>query len=473
MNVFALAQRNLRRNRRRSLTTLVAVALGSVSVLMFGGYRASINYAMQTVYVRAGGHLQVQHRDFFLFGSGKPTGYAIANHDRIVESMRADPVLRELGAIVTPTLQFGGIAGNYAAGVSRTVIGIGLVAPDQTKMRQWDPYDVGFSAPPLKLDGAALNSAVIGTGLARVLQLCGPLGIPDCPKPSVEATASGADLPSDVAALAADTAASKPGTAPDGRSDAPRSTDRTVELLSSSARGTPNVATLEVIGAESQGYKELDEVYLLVQLQQAQRLVYGSSPPKVTSIHVQLRETAQVNKAKEQVSSRLPTWSDGQPLVVQDFESLNPFYVQSVRLFDTIFGFMFILIGGIVMFTVSNTMNAAVVERTVEVGTLRAVGLRQLGIRKLFIAEGVLIGVAGAVAGALLALLGAYAVNRAGFTWTPPGAAAPVPLTLAVWGETAMIIGTTVGLALITIVSAWWPAYRAARLNVVDALRHV
>ena len=33
----------------------------------------------------------------------------------------------------------------------------------------------------------------------------------------------------------------------------------------------------------------------------------------------------------------------------------NPFYTQSVRLFDTIFGFMFVLIGGIVMFTVSNS----------------------------------------------------------------------------------------------------------------------
>ena len=79
-------------------------------------------------------------------------------------------------------------------------------------------------------------------------------------------------------------------------------------------------------------------------------------------------------------------------LAVRDFGTLNPFYVQSVKLFDTIFGFMFILIGGIVMFTVSNTMNTAVVERTVEIGTLRAIGLRRAGIRRLFIAEGTLIG---------------------------------------------------------------------------------
>jgi putative ABC transport system permease protein len=40
-------------------------------------------------------------------------------------------------------------------------------------------------------------------------------------------------------------------------------------------------------------------------------------------------------------------------------------------------------------------------------------------------------------------------------------------------GETRMIGGTTLGLICIAIISAWWPAYRAAELKVVEALRHV
>jgi putative ABC transport system permease protein len=59
-----------------------------------------------------------------------------------------------------------------------------------------------------------------------------------------------------------------------------------------------------------------------------------------------------------------------------------------------------------------------------------------------------------------------------GFTWTPPGSVDPLPLTLTVWGETRMIVSTTVGLIVIAVLSAWWPAYRAAQMNVVDALRH-
>ena len=64
-------------------------------------------------------------------------------------------------------------------------------------------------------------------------------------------------------------------------------------------------------------------------------------------------------------------------------------------------------------------------------------------------------------------------VNHIGMTWWPPGNVDPLPLTITVVGETRMVIGTTVGLVCIAILSAWWPAYRAARLDVVDALRHV
>ena len=58
-----------------------------------------------------------------------------------------------------------------------------------------------------------------------------------------------------------------------------------------------------------------------------------------------------------------------------------------------------LLIGAIVLFTVSNTMNTAVVERTVEIGTLRAIGLRRAGIRRLFVTEGALLGVVRGCAG--------------------------------------------------------------------------
>jgi putative ABC transport system permease protein len=55
----------------------------------------------------------------------------------------------------------------------------------------------------------------------------------------------------------------------------------------------------------------------------------------------------------------------------------------------------------------------------------------------------------------------------------PPGSGTRLPLLLVVWGETGTITATTVGLAAVAAASAWWPAYRASRMVVVDALRHV
>ena len=464
MMTLNLAVRNLLRNRRRSLATLLAMAIGSTSILLFGGYSTNINYTMHTSYVQNGGHLQIQHRDFYLYGSGNPTAYGIADYTKIISAIEADDVLKKMVLVVTPTLQFGGIAGNYAASVSRTVVGNGFVAEDINRMRRWNDFNIRIDTPVFALDGAPADAAIVGTGVARVLQLCEALKIENCPKPAKDAKPEGNALPADVAQLSLQETPA--ATASSG------STPR-IELLAGDARGSPNVASLSVIKAENQGFKEFDEVYVMMHLAQTQKLIYGKAPPRATSIVLQLAHSSQIPVAVARLEPILAQLSSAQPLVVLDFRTLNPFYVQTLQLFETIFGFIFALIGAIVLFTVGNTMNTAVVERTVEIGTLRAIGLRSSGIRRLFVTEGAFLGFCGAVSGVALALLVSALANRMGLTWTPPGSVVALPLTLTVWGETRMIIGTTIGLMCIALLSAWWPAYRAAKLNVVDALRHV
>jgi len=466
MRTLSLAVRNLLRNRRRSLATLLAMAIGSTSILLFGGYSANINYTMHTEYVQSGGHLQIQHRDFYLYGSGNPTAYAIADYTKIIADIKNDTVLKDTVQVITPTLQFGGIAGNYAAGVSRTIVGNGLVAEDINRMRRWNDFNLRTGSPPFALEGAAADAAIVGTGVARVLLLCEALKIANCPAPEAELPYDGAPLPDDIAQLGTpepSATAKKPAIKDSGR----------IEVLAGTARGAPNVASLQVIRAEEQGFKELDEIYVMMHLAQAQQLIYGNAPPKVSTIILQLSHSDQIPQALERLKPILEKYSKTQPLAVMDFKTLNPFYVQTIQMFDTIFGFIFALIGAIVLFTVGNTMNTAVVERTVEIGTLRAIGLRRSGIRQLFVTEGALLGLTGALLGVILALVVSGIVNQMGLTWSAPGSVVPLPLTLTVWGEYKMIVGTTLGLICIAILSAWVPAYRAAQLDVVDALRHV
>jgi putative ABC transport system permease protein len=462
MRTLSLALRNLLRNRRRSLTTLLAMVIGAVTILVFGGYARNIVLSLQTSYVMRGGHLQIQRKDFFLYGSGNPAAYGIADYQHVIDVVSHDPVLAPMLAVATPSISLGGIAGNFAASVSRTIIGSGLVVADRNRMRHWNEYGLPINLPDSALTGTADDAVVIGKGVARVLELCEPLQVENCPKHTKTEAAPGAAAPEDVTALAALEA--RP---------VAQSNEARIELLAANVHGAPNVASLHVVKAERQGFKEFDDMFVGMHLAQAQRLLYGSEKPQATAVVLQLVHTSQIPAAKARLEELLATTLKSDPLEVQDFEALNPFYGQAVGMFAAIFGFMAVLIGAIVLFTVGNTMSMAVMERTAEIGTLRAMGLRRSGIRRLFMSEALVLGAAGAAAGVVAALVVAWLVNHAGLTWLPPGQVDPVPLTVRVWGETKMMVGTAALLALVAVVSAWWPARRAARMLIVDALRHV
>lgn len=464
MNTLSLAWRNLLRNRRRSLMTLLAMMLGIVAVLLFGGYVADIKYGMQSEFVRRTGHLQIQHKDYFRLGSGNPGVFSIADYQRILSIVKQDPVLEPMLVVVTPTLQFGGIAGNFAAGVSRTVLVSGTVVEDQARMNEWNDYEQPILSRRLSLAGTAPDTAIIGTGVARVLHLCAALDVADCASAAAEDKSSGAALPDDIAALSN----------PDKTQAAVAGADKPrIEVLAATSRGAPNVAAVNVLRAEFQGVKELDDVHVGMHLVQAQKLVFGAAAPQVTAIALQLRHTTQLPAARERLKILLGTTLKGQALEALDYETLNPFYGQALRMFASIFGFISVLIGAIVLFTVTNTMSMAVIERTVEIGTLRAIGLRRGGIRAMFVSEGIFLGCIGALGGVCAALALAWAVNHAGLTWVAPGRVDPTPLLVRVAGEHKLILISGVGLVVVAALSALLPAARAARMNIVDALRHV
>ncbi|WP_322040836.1 ABC transporter permease [Burkholderia diffusa] len=467
-HTLMLALRNLQRNRRRSLTTLLAMIVGVSAILLFGGFSRDITLGLQTDFVQRSGHLQIQRQGYFQYGTGDPAAYGIRDYPALIERLRRDPQLAPLLQVVTPTLQFGGIAGNFAAGVSRTVMGFGAIPDDQYRMQQWNAYGFPLRPRAFALRGSADDAAIVGLGVARVLHLCAPLRVPDChdaPPGPAEPAADGpaASAPPDVLALAQAEAGTRP--AADGATH--------VEVLTASAGGAPNVGRFSVVKADQQGVKELDDVYLAVRLPQAQRLVYGGAAPRATAIEIQLARTADLPAARARIEQLLHGGFDGQPLDVVDFATLNPFYDQTNRMFSVIFGFVFVLISAIVLFVISNTMSTAIIERTVEIGTLRAMGMRRGGIQRLFVCEGALLGVAGASLGVLVALAIASIVNHSGLAWTPPARIDAVALTVRVWGEWRTIAVTFVGLACVAGLSAWLPSRHAARLSIVDALRHV
>jgi putative ABC transport system permease protein len=465
MRTIALAFRNLIRNKRRSLATVAATALGVTAVLLFGGYVDSIQYGLETGYVQDEGHFQIVKQGYFDFGTANPGQYGIERYQEVVDLLKNDKVLAPMLAVVSPSLSLTGLGGNSDAGVSRTIVADGQVVSDINSMHKWNDYDFALKNKDSQLTGTSSDSIYIGQGVARVLMLCDKLRVANCPKPPIDTGDVAAKaIPADISALTASRQDAK---------GAQRSDLAQMELLTSSGRGAPNVAELKVVKAVNMGVKDLDDMYVGMHLSQAQKLVYGAAPPRATAIMLQLHHSSDMDAVRTRVEKLLNTTLKGNGLEIRDFKEISPSYGQTVGLFTAVFTFIFILIAAIVLFLVGNTMGTSVVERTIEIGTLRSMGVKRRGIKWMFVCEGIQLGALGAATGIVLALAIAWIVNQCSLTWTPPGATDAVPLTIRIWGDSGLILSTFIDLLIIAAFSAWFPARRAARLNIVDSLRHV
>jgi putative ABC transport system permease protein len=244
-----------------------------------------------------------------------------------------------------------------------------------------------------------------------------------------------------------------------------------IDLLAATAGGAPNVISMIVTRADRQGVKEIDDAMVIMHFDLAQQLLYGRGDKRAIAVVLQLNSTADMPAAKARISELIKT--RGLELEERDITEIVPFYGQVTGMFGAIFSFIAVIMGVIVLFTVVNTMGMSVMERTAEIGTARAIGLRRSGIRRQFLLEGWILGAIGATAGILLGIALGYIVNRAGLTWLPPGQSAPSPLAVKIDDMWKLHLGIWLGLMVMTTLAAIIPANRAARLPVVDALRHV
>jgi putative ABC transport system permease protein len=466
MMLLKIASRNILRNRRRSLITGSAIAVGAMSMLVFGSFISFIFAGFETNLVQRIGHLTAFRQGYFVFGAGNPAAYGIDSYREAIALIARDPVLQPMVRVLTPTQALVGIAGNYSGGndAAKTFLGVGVVPSDRERMRQWNVYGAGRPyVPDTRLADDAPERGLIGSGLARILGLCQALNLAGCQAPPV--------FPSTVYAAVPPA----PGLSELARTelgdraavhDAPH-----LDLLGATAGGAPNVVSMEVAGVDPQGVKELDDNYVAMPLPLAQQLVYGRGEHKVTGIVLQLQRSEDLKAARARLMSLIE--EHHLELEVRDFGELTPFYGQVIRLFSAIFLFVTLVMGVIVLFAVVNTMTMNVMERTNEIGTVRAMGVRRNAIRAQFVVEGGLLGAIGATTGVLLAIGVALAINHAGLLWTPPGNANAVPFRLAMPPGPNLMIGTWLGLVLVATLAALMPANRAARMPVVDALRHI
>ena len=465
MSAVENALRNTVRNGRRSVPALVAIALGTASILLFNGYVSYTIEGLQTGTVRSTGHLEVVTRGFLDFGRGNPGRFSIRGYERIAAAIRHDPALAAMVTVATPELDVQGIVGTDGASASSSLSGDAWIAADRQRLAAWDGYGLHIPVSRSALGDDAPDGGTMGVGLAQMLDLCGPLHIPQCRRlpPAARDTVPAAKLPSDLAGLATAEAAT------DGTRTAAGG-PVTVDLLAASPAGLPNVVRLHVLRADRQAIRDIDAIYVAMPLALGQRLVFGPGEKAASAVVVQLRSTDMMPAARSRLEALVgrldPT------LEVVDFHEVSPIYDQIVGNYRTIFRFIAVLMALITMFSVANTVNMAISERTREIGTLRALGFDPGAIRRIFILEGGMLGLVGTSGGAVLGLGLAAVVNHAGLTWTPPGRSHAIPLRIASFADPSLIWATVLVLSILACLSAFRPASRASNLPITKALRH-
>ena len=460
--MFKIAFRSIFRNARRSIMTILAIAIGAAAMLIFGAYAQYDLYLLETGAVQRTGHLQIYRSGFFDFGSGDPGTWGMDDYPAVLHLLQSDPVLAPLIAVATPAQFLTGIAENPANGQSKTYFATGFVPSDLARMKRWDEYGTGAGGEPTALVDSDPSVAAIGFGFARTLGMCEALHLTTCPKPPphVVEHADVSALPGrDFSAVSGGETATAPAGSP------------ALNLLASTAGGAPNIVTVRIPRIEVQGAREMDDGYVQLNLAQAQQLVYGRGAHKVSAIMLQLHRSEDTPRAIARVRALIA--AHHLDLESHDYNEINSYVGQSEAFFVAVFSFIALIIGIVVLFTVSNAMSMSVVERTEEIGTTRALGVRRSRIRRQFLAEGAMLGAIGATLGLFAAFAVTGLVNRTGMTWIPPGDAHPIPLKLYLLNATGMLLTVWLVLIAVATLAALLPANRAARLPIVDALRHV
>jgi putative ABC transport system permease protein len=241
-----------------------------------------------------------------------------------------------------------------------------------------------------------------------------------------------------------------------------------VTLLATTPDGSLNALDGIVTGLADVKIRELNDRYLAGGLGLVSRLL--QSEDTVSKLVVFLKPRADEARAAQRLKATLS--SAGYNVAIQRWQDLAVFYGQVRLLYVGIFGFIGAVLVVIVILSAAIVMTMAVTERTREIGTLRALGTRPAGIRRLFLAEGIALALVGCVAGALLAVAVRTVLNLSGLTLPPPpGGTTGAPLYVKLY-PLAYAAGLLAMLTTMTA-AAYFPARRASRLPIVDALTHV
>ncbi len=234
-------------------------------------------------------------------------------------------------------------------------------------------------------------------------------------------------------------------------------------LQAATKAGQQNALDLELVGTTDNGNAFESKRQLFVPLAYAQELL--GMPGRLTEIVVGVTDRDEVEAVAARVRQALgPTYE------VQTWAQLRPNVQDVVDFQKMVLGAICLVFLVIAIIGVVNTMLMSVMERTREIGTMMAVGVKRRSISLMFLLEAVAMSALGGGLAMTVALIAIRTIAaRGGIPANAPGSTAVyhiVPIT-----PVGLIVPTLVATLLGTALAGVYPAIRASRLRPVEALR--
>jgi ABC-type lipoprotein release transport system permease subunit len=403
--LITMAWRNLWRQRRRSLVTSSALAVGialcMATICFQDGFYQTIR---EVIIERTLGHLQMHHPDYpgreHLHDTLQDSAERLASLDAHPDILKSTVRLRGQGLV-------GGSSGSEGAELTGVDPG-----------REDAATDIGA----LLVEGRYLaeepaHEAVLGVELARTLEL----GVDD-------------------------------------------------ELLvvTQAADGSMGNDLYQIVGLLSTGNERFDKLGVQLHIADAQELLV--LPDQVHEIVVVTRSGVDLVTSKQDLSA--PEFARG--ALVRTWSEVNPDMAKMLGMQDFAAAILLVIILSVAAIVVLNTMMMVVFERTREIGLLKALGMRPGRIVQLIAFEALSIATVAVILGVTLGgLLDAYLVH-VGVNMVEEDLVfngIRISGNLQGYVEVKSIAYTILFAYVVSMVASLWPAWRAARLQPVTAMR--
>ncbi len=411
--ILRLSARNLMRYRRRTLLTAILIAVGVVALLLFLATAGSFKQVMISGITDSMlGHLQIHHKGYTASIDNLPLNLDLK--PGAVEKI--DAILKQDKAIASYSkrVKLGAMFSNFTENTNIRLNGIDPVAEDQTVPDLRKRISDGETTGDLVKPGEILIPDLLAKGMK--------VKVGD-----------------------------------------------NIVLVATNAVGSVNGQNFIVKGVLDavtgpggrDGYIHIDDARDLLQLDQ----------PDIMEIAVRLKNPDQLMPASERLTQQLNalTNKEGKPVAeLHTWQSLSPF-ANIVKMINMLTLFIRVMLIAIVLVSVLNVMLMAVYERIREIGTLSAIGTQPNTILGMFLGEGLLLGLTGAFAGIGISLLclGILQIMPLQFAFGRE------MITLHPTLSGSDLLWVLISAILVSVLASLQPAWRASRMDPINALHHI